>query len=448
MSRNSRILWSEGLFLEPQHFQQHDRFLERYVDARLGAATAYGWGFQEMELDADLLSIGKLGLRLARGVFPDGTPFAMPDDDPLPAPLDVDESVRDRTVYLALPLRSDGGLEVERGAGGNGLFRYRPEDVEVRDSVLDSAASTLVEVGRLNGRLALAGETLEAHACIPVAQIVECRADRQIVLDDQFIPAVTRAGAAQRLQAFANELRGLLAQRADYLAERVTASGHGGAGEITDFLMLQVINRYAPVVAHLADALHLHPERLFTLLLGMAGELATLTLESRRPPEFAPYRHEALAGSFAPLFELLRSEFRAVREAPATPIPLEATGRHGISVARVEDLSLLESANFVLAARASLPAEELRQRLPSQIRIAPVERIAELVNNNLPGIDLIPVPVAPRQIPYYANHAYFELGRSGPLWKQLATSGGIAVHVAGQLPDLELNLWAIRGQTR
>ncbi|MDN5850426.1 MAG: type VI secretion system baseplate subunit TssK [Nitrococcus sp.] len=448
MSRNSRILWSEGLFLEPQHFQQHDRFLERYVDARLGATTAYGWGFQDIELDDDLLSIGKLGLRSARGVFPDGTPFAMPDDDPLPTPFDVDESVRDRTVYLALPLRTDGGIEVARGAGANGLFRYRAEDAEVRDNVLDSAASTVVEVGRLNARLALAGETLEAYACIPVAQILECRADRQIILDDGFIPTVTRAGAARRLQAFANEVRGLLAQRAEYLAERVTASGRGGAGEITDFLMLQIINRYAPVVAHLAEALHLHPERLFVLFLGMVGELATLTREERRPPALAPYRHAALADSFEPLIELLRSEFRTVREAPAIPIPLEATGRHGISVAKVADLSLLETANFVLTARASLPAEDLRQRLPTQVKIAPVERIAELVNNNLPGIDLIPVPVAPRQIPYYANHVYFELRRSSPLWKQLAASGGIAVHAAGHLPELKMELWAIRGQTR
>lgn len=448
MSRNSRILWSEGLFLEPQHFQQHDRFLERYIDARFDATTAYGWGFQDVELDGDLLSIGKLGLRRARGVFPDGTPFAMPDDDPLPEPLDVDESVRDCTVFLVLPLRAEGGLEVKRGTDGNGLFRYRAADMEVRDSVVDSAVSTVVEVGRLNGRLALAGETLEAHACIPVAQIVECRADRQVILNDTFIPTVTSAGAAQRLQGFANEVRGLLAQRADYLAERVTASGHGGAGEITDFLMLQIINRYAPVVAHLADALHLHPERLFVLLLSLAGELATLTREDRRPPELAPYRHEALADTFEPLIELLRSEFRTVREAPATPIPLEATGRHGISVAKVGDVSLLESANFVLAARASLPAEELRQRLPTQIKIAPVERIAELVNNNLPGIELIPIPVAPRQIPYYANYVYFELGRGSSLWQQLTTSGAIAVHVAGQLPELKMDLWAIRGQTR
>ena len=29
---NSKVLWTEGLFLQPHHFQQHDRYLERLVD--------------------------------------------------------------------------------------------------------------------------------------------------------------------------------------------------------------------------------------------------------------------------------------------------------------------------------------------------------------------------------------------------------------------------------
>ncbi|MBA1147256.1 type VI secretion system baseplate subunit TssK [Ectothiorhodospiraceae bacterium WFHF3C12] len=448
MSRNSRILWSEGLFLEPQHFQQHDRYMEGYVEGRVAALAAYGWGFQALELESDLSALGRLGLRSARGVFPDGTPFAMPDDDPLPAPLEVDESVRDRIVYLALPLRADGAVEVQRGSSSEGLFRYRAEDVEVRDSVLDSAASSIVEVGRLNARLALEGEALEEYACIALARIVERRSDGQVILDEEFIPSVLRAAAARRLGNFINELRGTLEQRAEYLAERVTASGSGGASEISDFLMLQVINRHAPVIAHLAETGHVHPEHLYTRLLELAGELATLTTEKRRPPEFGSYRHDSLTACFEPVFELLRSEFRAVRESPATLIPLEATGRHGIRVARIEDPSLFDTANFVLAVSASLPAEEIRQRFPNQVKVGPVERIAELVNNNLPGVELVPVPVAPRQIPYYANTVYFELSRSGSLWKQLSASGGLAVHVAGQFPDLKLDLWAIRGQTR
>jgi type VI secretion system protein ImpJ len=30
------------------------------------------------------------------------------------------------------------------------------------------------------------------------------------------------------------------------------------------------------------------------------------------------------------------------------------------------------------------------------------------------------------------------------MWKQLETSGGLAMHIAGEFPGLELELWAIR----
>src|SRR5699024_629874 len=129
----------------------------------------------------------------------------------------------------------------------------------------------------------------------------------------------------------------------------------------------------------------------YTFLLAMAGELATLTTESRQPPEFERYCHEDLNVSFKPVFEALRAEFRAVRESPAIAIPLEATGRHGIRVAKVPDKNLFAAANFVLAVGASLPGEELRRRFPAQVKVGPIERIADLVNNNLPGIELVPV---------------------------------------------------------
>jgi type VI secretion system protein ImpJ len=53
--------------------------------------------------------------------------------------------------------------------------------------------------------------------------------------------------------------------------------------------------------------------------------------------------------------------------------------------------------------------------------------------------------VAPRQIPYHAGFNYFELDtRNNELWKQLEASGGLAMHIAGEFPGLELEFWAIR----
>ena len=109
MSENNRIIWSEGLFLRPQHFQQQERHLESWIEGRTGGLRPYAWGFTELEIERDLLAIGKIGLRRARGVFPDGTPFALPENEPLPAPLEVaGTQLRDQVIYLAVPLRKSG----------------------------------------------------------------------------------------------------------------------------------------------------------------------------------------------------------------------------------------------------------------------------------------------------------------------------------------------------
>ena len=117
----------------------------------------------------------------------------------------------------------------------------------------------------------------------------------------------------------------------------------------------------------------------------------------------------------------------------------------GKSVAIVTDRSLYGSAVFILAARADVPSEELRRRFPAQLKIGPVEKITDLVRLQLPGVPVHAVPVAPRQIPYHAGFAYFELDQNHELWTQIASSGGLAIHVAGEFPGLAMEFWAIRG---
>ncbi len=443
MSVFNKVVWSEGLFLRPHHFQQQDRYFERYVETRCQALAPHSWGFTALELERDFLSIGKFGLRRAAGVFPDGTPFRMPEDDPLPVPIDIGQA-RDQVIFLAVPLRSAGTPDVDRSPGPNGLVRHEVRELEARDATSRSGDMALLEVGAMRTRLMLASDVTPAYACVPLAHLVECRADKQVVLDDSFIPTVLDAHAAYRLHAFITEVLGLLHQRGDALGGRVSATGRGAAAEIAEFLMLQAINRYEPLMSHCADSGLVHPEDLFRLCLSVAGELSTFTTASKRPPQLAAYRHDALRESFEPVMAALRASLAAVLEQGAIPIPIESK-KFGISVAVVADRGLYTTSVFILAARADLPAEELRRRFPAQLKIGPVERIRDLVNLQLPGVPVHPVPVAPRQIPYHAGFVYFEMDQGHELWGQLKTAGGIALHVGGEFPGLSLELWAIRG---
>jgi len=444
MSWDNKVVWSEGMFLRPQHFQQFDRYVERLVRARSAGTAPYRYGFAELAVNRQLLETGGFALSSARGILPDGTPFSIPEDSDHPTPLEPSENVREQVVYLCLPARQPGGYEIASASTEDVITRYRSSAFQATDVVVGSEASAELEIGKLDLTYALHSTETAGYIRIGVARIQEVGADRKIKLDEHYVPPVLDCSASSALSGYITELQGLLHQRAGALAGRVSEGGTKGVAEIADFLFLLTVNRNEPLLNHLAACSDLHPETLYSVLVSLAGEMATFTEASKRPPEFPAYNHDDLQATFQPVVAALRRSLSAVLEQTAIPIPLQER-KYGIRVGQISDRSLLTSASFVLAVRADLPTEQIRRHFPQQVKIGPVEQIRNLVNAALPGITLRPLPVAPRQIPYHSGVTYFELERSGTFWKQLGQSGGIAIHLAGDFPKAELELWAIRG---
>jgi type VI secretion system protein ImpJ len=442
MSWNRKVVWSEGMLLQPQHLQQHDRYLQSQLEARVSNLRPYPWGFSSLRIDEQQLAFGKLALQACAGVLPDGTPFMLPMEDDLPLPLDVPDDARNVLVVLALPLRRPGVPETGDSTGFDNFARHRAVDHEALDSNgLDNSA--LMQVGQLRLRLALESEVINAYSTLGIARVLERRPDNRLVLDPEYCPPCLDFRVAQRLSSFADELVGLLQQRGQMLASRLSQPGAAGAAEIADFLLLQLVNRAEPRFGHLASMSGLHPEELYREMAGLAGELATFGSGGKRATQYPAYRHDYLRESFEPVVTHLREALSAVLDTHAVPIPLEER-QFGIRVAVMRDPELVKSATFVLAVNAQLPAENIRSGFPRQVKIGSVEKIRDLVNLQLPGIGLRPLPVAPRQLPFHAGFTYFELDKGSEYWAQLATSAGFAMHVAGEFPGLQMEFWAIR----
>lgn len=444
MSWNSKVIWSEGMLLQPQHLQQHDRYVQSIIETRVAGTQAYSWGYVSLVIDESLLGLGKLALKSCTAVLPDGTTLRLPEDDRLPDPLDIPEDARDVLIKLALPTRRMGVPEVSDAGGDENFARHRSEEVEVMDSNgMDNSA--LLQVGRL--RLRLAGESDVAHAYtgLGVARVVERRADGRVVIDPAYCPPCLDFRVAPRLSAFADELVGLLRQRGRALASRLSQPGAGGAAEIVDFLMLQLLNRYEPLFAHMAAMTGLHPERLYGEMVQLAGELATFSRADKRAIAYPAYRHDRLGETFQPVIDDLRSSLAMVIDSHVVPLKLEER-QFGIRVAVVPDQDLLTSAAFILAVAAQMPPEAVRSGFPATVKIGSVEKIRDLVNLQLPGIGLRPLPVAPRQLPFHAGYTYFELDKGSDYWKPLLNSAGFAMHIPNEFPGLQMQFWAIRGQ--
>ncbi len=445
MTWENKPVWSEGMFLRPQHFQQMERFAGAQLDARVAPIRAHGNGLAELRIDDGLLKTGKIAIVRASGVFDDGTPFRVPDETAAPLPLEVGRDLRDTNVYLCVPMARAGTADVALDATARAETRFLAAEFEAADAVYGSPSRIPLNVGRLQLSLRHAAEGLEGYTNIPLARIVERRADDSVVLDEGFIPSVMACAASPALSGFLSELEGLLHQRGEAIAGRLGTPGAKGVADVTDFLFLMAVNRAEATVKQLAALPIVHPVDLYTWLCELAAELATMTAAGNRP-NFTPlYSHRDLRVCFDAVMAELRRSLNEVFEQKAVAIPLELRA-YGIRVGQISDRSLFADATFVLAAKSGANTETLRANLPRIAKLGSVEHIRDLVTRQLPGVDIYPMAAEPRQIPFRAQTVYFSINSRHEQWQAVRTSGAVALHIAGDIPNLELEMWAIRGQ--
>lgn len=442
MTLVSKPLWSEGMLIRPQHFQQYDRWIEHVVEGRSTALAAFAWGLRKLTLGAELLPLGRIAVQSVAAVMPDGTVIDTTGGIAIEART-VPPNTKNTLVKLAIALRPLDGAEI--GDGGRSR-RYEAAEQAVRDATAPDRASVSLRVGRLSARLLLEGEAEDDLVTLPIARIREVDATGAVLLDENYIPPCLDFQASQRLVRIVSEIRSLLRSRAEALAGQ-SAAGPAAAesGGLVDLVVLSIVNGQEAVFDHFAATPGLHPEQVYRAALALAGQLSTFSVSRRRSADFPAYDHLDLDASFAAVLDQLRQLLAVVIERNAIALPLQDRG-YGIRLSTISDRTLFQDARFVLIALASVPTETLRSQLPISMKVGSVEQIRDLVNLQLPGIPLTALPVAPRELPFLQGGVYFELDQSVELWRNLTRSAAFALHVSGDYPDLRLEFWAIRGK--
>ena len=88
---------------------------------------------------------------------------------------------------------------------------------------------------------------------------------------------------------------------------------------------------------------------------------------------------------------MLRQGLSLVMEDHAIQLPLHERS-HGLNIATVPETSMVREFGFVLAVKANVPGEHLQTHFPAQMKVAPVSKIRDLVQLQLPGIMLRQCP--------------------------------------------------------
>jgi type VI secretion system protein ImpJ len=449
MTSLSRVVWSEGMYLGPHHFQAQNRYFEESVRFTVENLWFAPWGLLGYELDQEALRNGTLALVHARGLFPDGLPFQMPEHDELPPArrvADLFPPLRDSIgVSLAVPRYQPDNVNcaLEPSSGAPAAARYVAAQVDLPDENTGRDAKP-VQIGRKNIRFVLDTETVEDAVALPLTRILRDPTG-QFVYDARVIPPSLQIGASERLMLILARLIDVLGEKAHAVVSPKdlsagAASGFSAEG-IANAWFLHCVNSSIGPLTHLLQGRRAHPEELFGELSRLAGSLCTFSLDSH-PAQLPLYKHEALTECFETLDKHIRTHLELVVPSNRVLVPLERVARF-FYTGKINDARTVGRARWIFGIRCGIGESDLIESTPRLVKICSREFIPRLVERALPGLKMTHLPVPPPALTPKIDFQYFAVDRAGPCWEHMVKTREVGVYVPGELPEPEIEVSVI-----
>jgi type VI secretion system protein ImpJ len=449
MLGNGKVIWKEGMFLQPQHFQQAERYFLNNFNSALNSHFPYAYGITELEIDRDAIANGLISITRCSGRLPDGVIFNIPKEDQSPAARSFKEYFTHEQqaldVYLALPLCIEGKANVVSfSQDGQIAVRYRGRETSAVDEVLGSQKKD-IEIGFLNFGVLLGGEALDNHTTLHIGKLVRTSSG-SIELVAYFVPPLLSIGASPTLM---NSLRSLL----ELLLAKIASLSQGRkqvegglaefpSGEETSFRLLQMLNTYTPLLNHHHFVPSVHPFDLFCLLTQFAGALCTLSFEVSLK-NLPRYEHANLAGTFSQLIKVIRTVLEANISAGCVPVPIEQINQ-ATYVCKIPDEKLLSVAKFFLGVSAKVQEKELIVGVLQRIKLCSRNRLDLLISSAMPGLQLVHTLHPAEGLSTKPGFVYFKLDQQGDFWQAIKTSGTMAFYFPNNYPELKIEMLALK----
>ena len=443
-----KILWHEGMFLSPQHFQHAERHADRRLAQVVRALSPHSWGLSQLTIDRRALAAGEFALLAAEGIMPDGLAFSLLAADELPASRPVAphlDTRRDRCgMHLAVPSHRPGGLASSDNGEIDGRHtRFRRRIAELADENPGGNPRQLA-LAAVNLRVLFDGEPLDGHTTLKIAEVVRNAAGGYEIADDCVPPVLTLA-AAPNLIACVRRMAEILVGRSSEMAQQRRSRTHGlvefSVSEIATFLMLHTINGQIPPLLHALARPQVHPETVFLQLASLAGHLCTFS-DAGHPKDVPDYLHEQPMASFKALEARLRGLLQTVIPTRYTPIPLTAQSERVQSGTIPEQV--LEGARIYLAVHTTMPADRVLREVPLKAKVASAGRIAAITAQAMPGIRLTYLSVPPSEIPTQPGGTYFELDPTSPEWAAAIKTRSLAIYLPPEFSEARTEFLAVK----
>ncbi|MES2017642.1 MAG: type VI secretion system baseplate subunit TssK [Pseudomonadota bacterium] len=442
----SKVLWGEGLFLRPQHFQQQDQYHEHRLNESVKALHPYAWGVHQIELDREALASNTLRILALSLRFQDGELYDAPGADQLPNPVDLSallQSQQTVTYYAALPaFKPFGGNFGPPGQAMNAA-RFVQADHDTPDLYTQAAQAQLAFLKK-SVRLVSEFEPRDSYTHFPVLRLRRV-ATGGFEADPAFVPPTLSIRGAPILFL---QLRRLI----DALQAKVSALyGHHRepsknviefrSGDMSSFWLLHTASSAYASLAHYFHHPALHPERLYAQLLGVAGALMTFS-KSWTLADLPPYVHGDPGPGFAKLHMIIRELLDTVISSKYFAIALTQV-RPSYYIGMLDSGKIDDKTTFYVAVTGTMPAVELVDLVPLRFKLGAPDDVEKFVLSAMPGVRLQHAPQVPAAVPVRPDTCYFTIEAKGQMYERMLQAQSISIYVPTGMHELQLELIAV-----
>lgn len=448
MIQSSKILWGEGLFLRPQHFQQQDAYHEWRLIQACRALHPHAWGLRHLKLDMDALQTGVLRVLELQVMLPDGDMVNAPGEDELPPPLALaslsTQEGSSVTFHLAAAaLRSQGSNMAATQQEADTAVRYHRAPVQVADQYTDAVSAELMTLRR-STRLLPDTSARDHLVSLPLVRLRRMSTGA-FELDGRFMPPCLHIHASPMLTLHLRRLMDALQAKVDALyGMHREPSKHViefRSGDVASFWLLHTASTALAGLTHLARNPGFHPERLFEKLLELAGSLMTFS-RSFTLADLPTYDHAQPGVSFVKLDQVIRDLLETVISTRSFAIALNEA-IPSFHRGRLDSEQIKPGTQFYLGVSASMPPAELVDIVPQRFKIGAPDDVDKLVLSAMPGVRLTHVPQVPAAVPVRPGNYYFSLEPRGALYERMLQAQSLTLYTPAGIQDLNLELVAI-----
>jgi len=444
----SRVVWSEGMYLAPHHFQMQSRHMEDSLVFLASSLWTDPWGFLYLELDDRALANGTVSLLHAAGFFQDGLAFEIPTSDPVPPTRsiasDFGPSASELLLYLAIPERRGNGYDttVDDKEGGTPA-RYSPVSHRLRDET-NGIDEQDVELAQKNLRIVLASELTPGLHALPLARVIRDKRGH-LAYDKQFTPACLRVSASPALMLLLTRLLDTVAEKSAAVLRGSQKTNRFEPGfsprDIASFWFLHTLSSALAPLRHLIQTRRAHPSDVFLELSRLAAALCTFAVDSD-PRTLPDYDHTSPGPAFMALAEHIRRHLEIV--IPTNVLAFEFNpGAPYIHEAPLPDQRVLRHARWVLGVRSSVGESELLRLVPRLVKLCSARFVPELVKRALPGMTLTHLPAPPSSLRTAPDMQYFSVDLAGACWEHILRTATVGIYIPGEIADSDFTLEAI-----